>query len=48
MHEAGLAQQVIDVCSAELRARGGRHARMYEWHRWIAAQRSHDIPGEVA
>jgi hydrogenase nickel incorporation protein HypA/HybF len=23
MHEAGLAQQVIDTCTAELRARGG-------------------------
>lgn len=26
MHEAGLAQHVIDVCTAELRARRGRHA----------------------
>jgi hydrogenase nickel incorporation protein HypA/HybF len=26
MHEAGLAQQVIDACTAELHARGGHHA----------------------
>ena len=26
MHEAGLAQQVIDACAAELRAHGGRYA----------------------
>ena len=26
MHEVGLAQQVIDTCASELRARGGRSA----------------------
>jgi hydrogenase nickel incorporation protein HypA/HybF len=26
MHEAGLAQQVIDTCAVELRAHGGRYA----------------------
>ena len=26
MHEAGLAQQVIDACAIELRVRGGRYA----------------------
>jgi hypothetical protein len=26
MHEASLAQQVIDACVSELVARGGRHA----------------------